>query len=647
MAVVAGNNVSFLIGSQTRVNELLNSKNGVQAGAFYVTNDTHRIYFGAAADSLVALNQGVKSVESVKDLVPEAGQFYYVKGSNVLCVHNGSEWVQINPDTANSTMETSVVTADNTATVGTVLTDNKSKKFGDGTNGTANFSLAGENLTITSNGRVITLKADVYTISTAAGGTIHLNKNGQSVGAATIKAGQHITISSDANGITINGEEGSSINSLSSTVAAAATNGASVTTAVGQTAGANLSYSATFKLVGGDGIAVTTNGTDEIIVTADVYSISARNSSAIEGKSADIVLNKNDSADDYITLKGGDNVKSISGEDGAIVIDTKDSYITDATVTELTAAQGGGFTVALTQSEGRESKSFTINPEITYGRTAQTAKFDGGSATLNVYTKDEIDGMLKQSGQTQDAMRFAGVITSADDVDSKVTAGVANGDTYKVSGAFEFNGWNLETGDLLIVTGIEENGLVPADKIDWQYIPAGDDTDNYKGQATVHGLQIVREGTTNEVVGALYLTNSDGMIELSDDAGTGTSRTVTVAHAKSNASTTAETAAAQEAKGQLEINAVVDVEYDEFGHVTAVKTKKHTVIDTDTHNNLKSVENVVVADGENAVSVSTTVTMNDLNDAKAASFKVGSENACLTVSASNNAIAMNLVWGSF
>jgi len=56
MAVTKGNNVSFLIGTQDKVDQLLTAASGIQAGAFYVTNDTHRMYFGAASDSLVALN---------------------------------------------------------------------------------------------------------------------------------------------------------------------------------------------------------------------------------------------------------------------------------------------------------------------------------------------------------------------------------------------------------------------------------------------------------------------------------------------------------------------------------------------------------------------------------------------------------------
>lgn len=113
-------------------------------GAFYLTTDTNRLYVGKrnAADTgnvLVELNQSINIVNSVGDLptnttTQTAGQFYYVKGANILCVYSPKgtdpetyEWKQINPDTAiNPDPQNVDVTADgtnNTVTATSTVTD--------------------------------------------------------------------------------------------------------------------------------------------------------------------------------------------------------------------------------------------------------------------------------------------------------------------------------------------------------------------------------------------------------------------------------------------------------------------------------------------------------------------------------------------
>lgn len=102
MAVQQGSNLSFLYGLQSKVDSLMTGKTGIQTGAFYLTSDTNRLYFGKSNTELVALNEGVTTVDKISSL-PQTGQitgsFYYATAENVLCVYNGNQWVQINPDT--------------------------------------------------------------------------------------------------------------------------------------------------------------------------------------------------------------------------------------------------------------------------------------------------------------------------------------------------------------------------------------------------------------------------------------------------------------------------------------------------------------------------------------------------------------------
>lgn len=104
--------VRFLAGTQASIATLISNGDAIE-GAFYLTNDTHRLYVGrqvsGSTDVIpVPVNEGINFVTSVADLptpttstekVDTAGHFYYASSENVLCVYNGENWVQINPDT--------------------------------------------------------------------------------------------------------------------------------------------------------------------------------------------------------------------------------------------------------------------------------------------------------------------------------------------------------------------------------------------------------------------------------------------------------------------------------------------------------------------------------------------------------------------
>ena len=91
-------NVGFRLGTQAGLENL--AKASVQAGVFYLTTDTHRLYIGNSDGTISPVNQGVITVASLSSVTsPIPGQFYYISGSNILATYNGSAWVQINPDT--------------------------------------------------------------------------------------------------------------------------------------------------------------------------------------------------------------------------------------------------------------------------------------------------------------------------------------------------------------------------------------------------------------------------------------------------------------------------------------------------------------------------------------------------------------------
>jgi hypothetical protein len=99
------------------------SSHVLQPGAFYLADDSHRLYYATAEENskLVALNEGIVNVKDTTYLPGQkngspnkltdaekklyAGQFYYAEDDNILCIFNGQEWVQINPDSTITNIE--------------------------------------------------------------------------------------------------------------------------------------------------------------------------------------------------------------------------------------------------------------------------------------------------------------------------------------------------------------------------------------------------------------------------------------------------------------------------------------------------------------------------------------------------------------
>lgn len=104
-------NVKFLKGSQAEFEKVAGR---YKPGAFYlVINDNKsaddykkpsRLYYGIDENNCVPVNQGINVVDTTAGLPQSfnqntAGEFYYVKDKNILCINNGKGWIQTNTDT--------------------------------------------------------------------------------------------------------------------------------------------------------------------------------------------------------------------------------------------------------------------------------------------------------------------------------------------------------------------------------------------------------------------------------------------------------------------------------------------------------------------------------------------------------------------
>lgn len=223
--------VGFLTGLQKSVDTMLSqgANAGAKHGYFYLTKDSHRLYVGNSDGSLSAVNEGVQTVTYLNDLpvlssaddkVAYTGRFFYVQYkdssagqvasnvANILCVYNGSSWVQINANTNTlvKSTEFAATAAGQVATIKNTITDT------DGAKKTGDFTITGAGgLKIAASGKNVTITGDKYTLSAADGASreVKLNltsANGQGTTAVTLKSDpETTTLDRDGNTITIRG----------------------------------------------------------------------------------------------------------------------------------------------------------------------------------------------------------------------------------------------------------------------------------------------------------------------------------------------------------------------------------------------------------------------------------------------------------
>ena len=602
-------NVLFKQGTQASLDTIRTNKTAIE-GSFYLTNDTHRLYIGRANGDAVPVNEGVNTVATLDDLpnvtsqnAPSyVGQFYYVTGSNILCVYSASVqagavrggWVQINPntDTHLSDFNIDITVTNGVATVSTAITE---------TSGDPSSNVAGDTTT----------------------------KNFQVAGAG---------------GITIS-----------------TTNGANA-------------------------------GTGDILtITGDQYSVAAGNDNAAL-KTVDLQLSSTTGHNSSVTFKGSDTV-NVTKDGTAIKIDAVNTQLASATG----ANESQGFSITVADTAGNSEKA-TIDPIIVVGgETAnqQTFHFVNGTATLAVYTKEEIDSKMS----SLDSMTYRGTIGATRTLGQVQNAGVQIGDTYLLDG--QVNGINTDgnsnatahIGDMIIARGTEDtNGNITTSTLVWDIIPSGDDlhTDThytfkatngtgangdgvYAGKA-YRGIELRDTSDDNNLAGTLNIYAGDNLAidgTPITDGTTITGNKIIISHA--NVATSGGTAApatqemngsneptfAQSPGGSLSFTAVTSVTRDTKGHVIGVKTKDITVSDTQAiidKNDYQST--AATASGITTATVTNTIhsskTNGDQVSNQSGTFALASSTIQLTTAntgTDNNpkstVITADIVWGTF
>lgn len=580
--------VGFLTGLQSSVDTMLSqgANAGAKHGYFYLTKDSHRLYVGNSDGSLSSVNEGVQTVTYLSDLptlsssadkVAYTGRFYYVQYkdstagqvssnvANILCVYNGSSWVQINANT-NTTITSTAFTASaasNVATVKNTITDT------DGAQKSGDFTITGAGgILATASGKNVTLTGDRFVLSAGDGNSNEVKLNLTSTNGQT---GSSITLKSDP-----------------------------------------------------DTTAFTRNG-------------------------------------DTITIKGRAN----------------------QTLAIANAASGGtGFTVTVTDTEGKQVTG-NYDPTIKYGSDgSSTAKLQNGVFTLSAYNKAEIDQLLRDL----DAMEYRGTVgtngsaaltwSACVDLTQKI------GYTYLFSSDLTINNVRYTKGTLAIARGTEYTttnapstnliGTIDPSTLKWDFVESTNDTDTtYHLETNSSGVGFALRDSTGGLKGEIKYVGANGLTISESSTGATTSlvgvtNTITVTHdnvTRSNTSTALSSknqGAATSINSELSTTKSADYVVDTItipiitslttnaqGHVTGVNTVNYKLTDTGTR--ITGLAQTATATN-NQATITTTISAlnaNGGNMVTAGTAKSTISTSSLTIGASGSNVSIDMTWGEF
>ena len=411
--------------------------------------------------------------------------------------------------------------------------------------------------------------------------------------------------------------------------------------------------------------------TDKVILTGvvnDSFGVSAASNIAT------VTLRDSFNNEKTFKVKTGDtNTMTVgaSAEGDAVVLNVKNMANTGLKVTP----EATGFRVGVTDIMGTQSD--VINPSIKVGASSddtkhKTLNFVNGTATLPVYTKEEIDDIKL----ALNAMTYRGLVgTSASSTNPQkvikawatVKAGSAEiGDTYLFAEQVTDGSNVYSKGTMAIARGVETNGVIPAGNVIWDFVESTVNTDTkyeLNNQATAAGT-----AGFVQLVGKLGGITESGKKVFFED-GTAIKASVTVdndghahisfAHKGITASETTGTVAQgvatysssnDKSEKATTITALESITVNAQGHVTNFKTNTITLKDTNAVINSVGMS-VGAANAAKEVVLTSSVQLKDgagtTMTAKTGTLKMKSDTLVFNQADSGKTLGIDLVWGSF
>ena len=411
--------------------------------------------------------------------------------------------------------------------------------------------------------------------------------------------------------------------------------------------------------------------TDKVILTGvvnDSFGVSAASNIA--------TVTLRDSFNNEKTFKvktGNTNTMTVgaSAEGDAVVLNVKDMSNTALKVTP----EATGFKVAVTDIMGTQSD--VINPSIKVGASSddtkhKTLNFVNGTATLPIYTKEEIDDIKL----ALNAMTYRGLVgTSASSTNPQrvikawatVKASSAEiGDTYLFAEQVTDGSNVYSKGTMAIARGVETNGVIPAGDVIWDFVESTINTDTkYElnnqataagtagfvqlvgklGGITESGKKIFFEDGTAIKASVTVDNNGHAHISFAHEGITASKTTGTVAQ---NAATYA--SSNDKAESVTTITALESITVNAQGHVTNFKTNTITLKDTNAVINSVGMS-VGAANAAKEVVLTSSVQLKDgagtIMTAKSGTLKMKSDTLVFNQKDGGASLGIDLVWGSF
>lgn len=427
-----------------------------------------------------------------------------------------------------------------------------------------------------------------------------------------------------------------------------------------------------WNLAVAEGVKVSIDAaTDKVILTGVV-----NNSFGVSAASNIATVTLRDSFNNEKTFKvktGDTNTMTVgaSAEGDAVVLNVKNMANTGLKVTP----EATGFRVGVTDIMGTQSD--VINPSIKVGASSddtkhRTLNFVNGTATLPIYTKEEIDDIKL----ALNAMTYRGLVgTSASSTNPQrvikawatVKAGSAEiGDTYLFAEQVTDGSNVYSKGTMAIARGVETNGVIPAGNVIWDFVESTVNTDTkyeLNNQATAAGT-----AGFVQLVGKLGGITESGKKVFFED-GTAIKASVTVdndghahisfAHEGITASETTGTVAQgaatyassnDKSEKATTITAIESITVNAQGHVTNFKTNTITLKDTNAVINSVGMS-VGAAKAAKEVVLTSSVQLKDgagtTMTAKTGTLKMKSDTLVFNQADSGKTLGIDLVWGSF
>lgn len=366
-------------------------------------------------------------------------------------------------------------------------------------------------------------------------------------------------------------------------------------------------FTDTFQIAAAGGISVSVDGT-KVTLTGTTnkglgFSVVSDSVAATATATLKLTDSKNNTVTTDIKSANSNLLNLTTDTDGKVLTLTpKDQSITGIDV----SAAETGFKTAITNWNGDEV-SDTIDPQITYGSNRQsTVSFTNGTATLDVYTKGEVDALERAiNAMTYKGLTQSGTYTGSDSNDIPAWSTIVNnnkttkiGDTYlfvdnitvSQTGSSE-SGKTYAAGTLAIAktsTGGENTNGYLEGIIDWDYVESTVNTDTtYKFlvDTTNKKVQLI-SNVDDSAKGSITFadgTLTTAAVTSADDGQSATIKfnhnTVTRKDATSEA-TIQNVASPDNLTATTSVTVVDGVTTDSYGHITAVNTKTVTLKDT-------------------------------------------------------------------